>query len=129
MIDGWICEIAARIGQVPGVVAVVLDGSRATDSATAASDVDLGIYYHGEVPLDVPALTALAKVIDDTHRDGLVTPIGGWGPRINGGGWLSVNGVPVDFIYRDLAVVDRVIDRCQAGEIEIDYQAGYPHAF
>lgn len=129
MIDSWIREIAVRIGHMPGVVAVVLGGSRATHSATAASDVDLGIYYHGEVPLDISALTALAKDIDDAHRDGLVTPIGGWGPRINGGGWLSVNGVPVDFIYRDLAVVDRVIDRCQAGEIEIDYQAGHPHAF
>lgn len=60
---------------------------------------------------------------------GEVTPIGGWGPWINGGGWLRVEGRKVDLLYRDLAKVRAVIDACRAGRIERHYQPGHPHAF
>jgi hypothetical protein len=52
-----------------------------------------------------------------------------WGKWINGGGWLKVEGIPVDFLYRDVAQVSQVIDDCHAGEITIDYQPGHPHGF
>jgi len=58
-----------------------------------------------------------------------VTGIGGWGPWINGGGWLKVNGVPVDFIYRDLDKVTKIINDCRAGRIETVYQPGHPFGF
>ena len=31
-----------------------------------------------------------------------VTELGVWGPWVDGGGWLRIDGIPVDWIYRDL---------------------------
>jgi predicted nucleotidyltransferase len=128
-LETWIQELANQIAQVPGVEAVVLGGSRATGTHMPNSDVDLGIYYRSGRPLDVAALAALAQAIDDQRRPDLVTPIGGWGPWINGGGWLTVGGVPVDFIYRDMDRVVQVIRECRDGNVELVYQPGHPHLF
>jgi hypothetical protein len=40
-----------------------------------------------------------------------------------------VEGIPVDFLYRDVAQVNQVIDDCCNGHITIDYQTGHPHSF
>ena len=125
LIDG----IIERVSRVDGVAAIFLGGSRARDTHTPTSDVDLGIYYHPERPLDLDALGRVAAEIDDDHRPGLLTPIGGWGPWINGGGWLTVRSVPVDFLYRDLSRVTAVVEACQAGQVDIVYQPGHPHGF
>jgi len=58
-----------------------------------------------------------------------VTPVGGWGPRIIGGGWLSIEGRKVDLLYRGVEPVSAVISECRAGRISIDYQPGHPHGF
>jgi predicted nucleotidyltransferase len=124
-----IANIVERLKTVPGVEAVVLGGSRARGTHTEKSDVDLGIYYRPSTPLDLVELSRVAAEVDDEHRPNLVTDIGGWGPWINGGGWLSVDGTPVDFLYRDLDKLDRIISDCLEGRIEIAYQAGHPFAF
>jgi hypothetical protein len=67
--------------------------------------------------------------MDDSRRGDLVTPIGEWGPWINGGSWLHVGTLPVDLLYRDLHTVGTVIDDCAGGRIQIAYQAGHPHGF
>lgn len=121
--------LVARLREVPGVAAIALGGSRARGTHTAASDIDLGLYYDPRAGLDLAGLAVAAAELDDQRRPDLVTPIGGWGPRINGGGWLTVQGVPVDLIYRDLAVLAATITDCQAGRIAVDYQPGHPHAF
>jgi len=59
----------------------------------------------------------------------LVTPFGEWGPWINGGGWLLIEGRDVDFLYRDLDKVADVVARCSAGQITCDYQIGHPAGF
>lgn len=128
-IKSLIEEIAERLKEVGGIQAVVLGGSRARGSHTSSSDVDLGLYYHAEQPIDLEALARLAAELDDERRQNLVTPFGGWGPWINGGGWLKVQGVPVDFLYRELGKVSQVIHACRAGQVEISYQAGHPHGF
>lgn len=122
-------RVIDRLQSVQGIAAITLGGSRARGNFTQKSDVDLGIYYKPENPLDLTALTHLATELDDNHRTHLITPIGEWGKWINGGGWLQIEGVPVDFLYRDLAQVSRVIDDCQTGKITIDYQPGHPHGF
>ncbi len=122
-------DIVERISRADGVAAVVLGGSRARGTHTPASDVDLGIYYHPEQPLDLDALGRVAAEIDDEHRPGLLTPIGGWGPWINGGGWLTVRSAPVDFLYRDLGRVAAIVAACHAGQVDIAYQPGHPHGF
>lgn len=121
--------IVEQLKGVAGIDAVVLGGSRARGTHTNSSDIDLGIYYRPSKPIDLEALTRLAKEIDDEHREDLVTGFGGWGPWINGGGWLKVNGIPVDFVYRDLDKVTRIINDCHAGQIEKVYQPGHPFGF
>ncbi|MDG0794823.1 DNA polymerase subunit beta [Cohnella ginsengisoli] len=71
----------------------------------------------------------VAALLDDDRREDLVTDTGGWGPWINGGGWLKIGGTPVDFLYRDIGRVSKVIEQCLAGNITIDYQPGHPHGF
>lgn len=124
-----ITEIIEQLKTVAGIDAVVLGGSRALGTHTQGSDVDMGIYYHPSVPIDLVALERVAREIDDEHRENLVTGFGGWGPWINGGGWLKVNGVPVDFLYRDLEKVTQVIHDCRNGRLETVYQPGHPFGF
>lgn len=128
-IDKLIQNIVDQLKTVQGVEAVVLGGSRARGTHTESSDIDLGIYYNPFTPLDLSALSQVAKGIDIEHRDDLVTEIGGWGPWINGGGWLKVDGTPVDFIYRDLNKVTGIINDCREGRIETVYQPGHPFGF
>jgi predicted nucleotidyltransferase len=128
-IETLIENMLAEIKNVPGVSALVLGGSRARGTQSPNSDIDLGIYYHPDRPLDLQALNRVATHFDDAHRQDILTLPGGWGPWINGGGWLTVSGVPVDFLYRDLQKVTDVIAACHQGNIEMFYQAGHPHGF
>ena len=43
--DEQLTELAGRLVEVPGVVAVLLGGSRARGDHLAESDFDLGLYY------------------------------------------------------------------------------------
>jgi hypothetical protein len=58
-----------------------------------------------------------------------VTAVGGWGPRIVGGAWLTIGGRKVDFLYRRVEPVKEVVAECCAGQIRMDYQPGHPHGF
>jgi len=120
---------AGRLAAIDGVAAVVLGGSRARGEADELSDVDLGVYYDAARPFRVADLRALARELDDRHPPDAVTELGGWGPWIDGGGWLAIEGVRVDWIYRDLASVGRHIADCLAGRFSSHHQPGHPHAF
>lgn len=124
-----ITNIVQRLQGVSGIEAIVLGGSRARGTHTESSDIDLGIYYSAAAALDIDGLGRVAAEIDDSHRTDLVTGIGGWGPWINGGGWLTVAAHPVDLIYREREKVARVISDCRAGRFETAYQPGHPHGF
>lgn len=123
----FLAEIVDGLSRIAGVEAVVLGGSRSQGTHTADSDYDIGIYYASA--LDIAALDRLAAQVDDRGQSGLVTPIGGWGPWINGGGWLMVEGQHVDFIYRDLGRVAQAVEDGRAGRFEFVYQPGHPHGF
>jgi hypothetical protein len=124
-----LARLSTELSKVPGIRAIVLGGSRARGTATAQSDYDVGLYYEPDGPLDVGALGSAVASLDDAGPAATVTPIGGWGPWINGGGWLTVEGRRVDLLYRDLDRVRAVIAECCAGRIERHYQPGHPHAF
>jgi predicted nucleotidyltransferase len=124
-----ITDIVKRLQPLEGVTALTLGGSRARGTATAASDIDIGIYYAQSHPLDLETLQQVATDLDDQHRDHLMTEIGEWGPWINGGGWLTVQGIAVDLLYRDLEQVATCIADCCAGQITIAYQVGHPYGF
>jgi hypothetical protein len=113
---------------VEGLSALVLGGSRARGTAGPTSDYDVGLYYEPDVPVDVEALrSALAPLLDDPSST--VTRIGEWGPWINGGGWLSIGGVEVDLLYRDLGRVRATIADAREGRFSMNYQPGHPHGF
>ena len=122
-------EIVTEVKRVEGVIGIVLGGSRARRTHTSTSDVDLGIYYHPDFPLDLNTLGKVATQLDDEHRPDVITAIGGWGPWINGGGWLVIQSHHVDFLYRDLRKVNTVIGDCLREKVEIFYQPGHPFGF
>lgn len=128
-IENTISNIVDTMKQIKGVTAIVLGGSRARGTENPNSDMDIGIYYDSETGLDIPQLRQAAAEMDDEHRENVVTEIGGWGPWINGGGWLTINRIPVDLLYRDQNKVSQVIEQCFKGDITIDYQPGHPHGF
>ncbi|TQE15068.1 nucleotidyltransferase domain-containing protein [Streptomyces ipomoeae] len=117
-----LAEIANRLTDVSGVVGVCLGGSRARGTHSPDSDYDLGLYYRQ--PLDTAALRRLAAELTGGPVE--VTEPGGWGPWVDGGGWLTVDGHHVDWIYRDLDRVHRVWQQCRAGQFEIGTQPGHP---
>lgn len=120
--DARIRELAAALVDVPGVAGVLLGGSRARGDHTPESDVDLGLYYRP--PLDVDALGALARAV--AGPDAEVTVPGAWGPWVDGGGWLHVDGTAVDWIYRDLDRVRTAWDDARAGRYAFHAQVGHP---
>lgn len=117
--------LAERLCAVDGVVAVVLGGSRARGTHRPDSDWDLGIYYRGE--LDVAGLRRVAAPLADGSVE--LTAPGGWGPWVNGGGWLRIGGAAVDWIYRDLDRVRAVWADCRDGRYEVGVQPGHPLGF
>jgi hypothetical protein len=115
-------ELAEELADVPGIVGVTLGGSRARGDHHPESDTDLGLYYRR--PLDTEALDVIAQ-----RFGGHVTEPGGWGPWVDGGGWLRMAGEPVDWIYRDLDRVAGVWASAQEGRYSFHQQAGHPLGF
>src|SRR5664280_2008430 len=81
--DDQLRNLAARMCDVPGVVGVVLGGSRGRGKHLPDSDTDLGLYYRP--PLDVAALRSLARAV--AGEGAQVTEPGEWGH-----GWTAVPG-------------------------------------
>jgi hypothetical protein len=129
MSNDFLSPVVARLAEVPGVEAVVLGGSRAQGGHAETSDWDLGLYYESADAFNVVALNRVAATLDDAGREDLCTRIGGWGPWVVGGGWLTIGGRAVDLIYREIPRVASVIDDCRAGRFTIEYQAGHPAGY
>jgi len=120
--DAFGAHVAATLGGLPGVDAVMLGGSRAAGNHTSESDWDFSIYYRDN--FDVQYLRGLGWA-------GEISLLGGWGGGVfNGGAWLEVDGRGVDVHYRDLSDVERRIADAEHGEFEIEhlsfYVAGIP---
>jgi hypothetical protein len=121
-------RLVRAIGGVMGVRAIVLGGSRARGEASPESDYDIGLYYEPDQPIDIGRLAKAITLLPGPATSS-VAAIGEWGPWVNGGAWLTVEGKRVDLLYRELGKVRAVIDDCRAGRVERVYQPGHPHAF
>jgi predicted nucleotidyltransferase len=108
--------IVPKLVTLPGVVAVVLGGSRARGTNRPDSDWDIGLYYRGGFD---------AGLIADLGIPGHVAQPGEWGRIVNGGAWLAVEGEPVDVLLRDLDVIEGWWADAQAGHFEIDNVEGH----
>ncbi len=129
----WLDSICARVvaclKSIDGIRAIVLGGSQARGTARPDSDVDLALGYDANAPFSIEELDLAASELDEQHRARLMTHFGDWGPGVNGGGWLMIDGRHVDFLYRDLSRVREVIERCREGRVEGWYQLGHPLGF
>ena len=70
MSDALAARLGERLASCPGVSAVALGGSRAGGFSDARSDIDLGLYYRRDDPVDLAVLRALVAEIDDRGRAG-----------------------------------------------------------
>jgi hypothetical protein len=127
--DPLLERVSPALAGIPGVAAVVLGGSRARGAAHASSDTDIGLYFSERAGLDVERLRGVVKGLVDEPAAAQVTEVGGWGPWVVGGGWLTITGNKVDLLYRPIESVERVIRDCREGGVSMDYQPGHPHGF
>lgn len=122
-------RIGARLGRCPGVGAVTLGGSWASGTADHRSDIDIGLYLDHQGSLDVARLQHLASELDDRGPAVVVGHPGEWGPWVNGGAWLKIEGRRMDWIYRDLDLVMRTVEDLCAGHPATHFQVGHPAGF
>lgn len=108
-----VARVAQSLAASAGAQAVVLAGSRASTDVDAGSDWDLTVYYRGA--FDLAPLAAFG----DVHAPG------SWGRLMNGGAWLTVDGLAVDVMLRDLAVVEHWTAEARLGSYELDALLGY----
>ena len=123
-----VASVVERLGAIPGMKAVVLGGSHARGRAKPESDIDLGLFYSEAAPFLIQHVSELAETVNDAPNP-VVTDFYGWGAWVNGGAWLTIGGQRVDFIYRSLEHVERVIADAEAGRYELDYAQQPPFGF
>lgn len=100
-------RVVAVIGGLPGVVAVSLGGSIASELADAASDLDLYVYWEELLAPAGERAERLAAVADPgTVRAGLIS----WGLEDQ----FSVDGRPVELIYRRWRDIRAGMERAHA---------------
>jgi hypothetical protein len=127
--------VSQRLSKIEGVVAVVLGGSWARGDAKPNSDIDLAMYYHPEKPLNIEQLRMLADELEgadpklERYKERGPTQLGGWGPFINGGAWLEIQGQCMDWLYSNLAEVQQAISDAVNGKSVLHHRPGHPHGF
>ncbi|MDX2152980.1 MAG: nucleotidyltransferase domain-containing protein [Bryobacteraceae bacterium] len=114
---------------VRNVAALVLGGSCARGFARPSSDLDIGIYYREAAPPAVEDVRAVAQGICTPGSAPVVTELYGWGPWVNGGAWIETPATRVDFIYRNLDQVWRVIEEGRRGVWQHHYDQQPPYGF
>jgi hypothetical protein len=107
-------ELAERLIDIPGVVAVTLGDSRGFMQPQA--EWGFGLYYHDSIR---------AEHVRALGLDGTLVEPGEWGRLANGGGQLTVEDQRVDLHYRDVDVVQQWIDEAEAGTYDVDRAEGY----
>jgi predicted nucleotidyltransferase len=121
-------DLSDALANVSGVQGVVLGGSYARGMARADSDIDLGIYYSEESPLSIGGIREIAAAVSDLPNP-VVSELFEWGPWVNGGAWLTIQGQRVDFIYRSLEHLERVISDAQKGRYELHFGQQPPFGY
>ncbi len=121
-------RIVAALRREPSVVALALGGSFARGHASAASDIDLVLFYDESNP---PTPARLNEAVSRLKPDATpaFTEMGEWGPWVNGGAWLRFSGQRVDVLYRNLQQCGRVLDDCAEGRWELHWAQQPPYGY
>lgn len=122
-----VSEMCNALANIQGVQAICLGGSYARGTATANSDIDIGIYYSESYPPDIDDIRNLAKKFDPYVTT--VTDFYEWGPWVNGGAWLNTHNGKIDWLYRNLDQVKRVLEDAEEGRFVWDYRQQPPFGF
>lgn len=122
-----VLHLVDALTETPGVVAVVLGGSYARGTARPDSDVDLGIYYAPDAPFCIDDITGIAQ--SAAIQSPTVTDFYVWGAWVNGGAWIQTQSGKIDFLYRNVAQVERTIDEAEQGIVRHDYPQQPPYGF
>ena len=122
-------KLVDLLGVVPNVIAVVLGGSYASGLARSDSDIDLGIYYREATPFSIDRLRSVAEIICTPGSVPTVTKPYERGPWVNGGAWIQTPTGKVDFLYRNLDQVQRVIEEGRRGVWRHNYDQQPPYGF
>jgi hypothetical protein len=120
--------LTEALRDVPGLRGVALGGSYARGMARTESDIDLGVYYSDSAPLSVAAVREVTARFPGSEHP-IVSELFGWGPWVNGGAWLTIDGQRVDLIYRSLEHLERVIAAAERGDHERDFGQQPPFGF
>lgn len=126
---GMLHVIAEALQNVPNVVAVVLAGSHASGFARPGSDIDVGVYYREAAPFSIEHVRSIAGSISTPGTVPTVTEMYGWGPWVNGGAWIQTPVGKVDFLYRNLDQVQKVLEEGRQGTWRHDYDQQPPYGF
>jgi predicted nucleotidyltransferase len=127
-LNAFLQGIVDPLIEVDGLQGIVLGGSWASNTQRPDSDIDLGLYYREDNPLDIDHIRKIANELNDFPDPG-VTELGGWGTWVNGGAWLTIKGQRVDFLYRNIDFVSTIIDECTRGKTQFDYLQQPPYGF
>jgi hypothetical protein len=111
--------LVTRLAALPGMAAVVLGGSYAEGTQTAASDLDVGLYYRPAAPFAIDAVRAVAEQV--AVQPPTVTGFYAWGAWVNGGAWIQTAAGKVDFLYRNLDQVEQTIGEAEDGRVHHDF--------
>lgn len=122
-----ITELADQLAAVDGVSCVVLGGSRARGTHSESSGYDFGLYY--EESISVAGIEDFARSVADPNEEVTVVAPGEWGPWINGGAWLKVDGFKVDLLYRNIPFVRQKAEEANGGVFSSHYQVGHPSGY
>lgn len=120
-------DIVEDLQKIPNIAAIVLGGSYAAGTATPASDLDIGIYYHESQPFHIEAIRQVAQ----KHAISSLTVTGfyEWGPWVNGGAWIQTGAGKADFLYRNIEQVQATIAKARNGEWDNHYEQQPPYGF
>jgi hypothetical protein len=120
--------LVEALEQVPGFQGAVLGGSYARGLARADSDIDLGVYYSEASPLCIQSIREVVGQVRGSVNP-IVSELFEWGPWVNGGAWLTIQGQRVDLIYRCLEHLERVISDAEHGNYELHFGQHPPFGY
>ncbi len=121
-------RVCAALGFIDGVTAIGLGGSHARGRARPDSDLDFCLLYRAIEPFDIAAVRRIAELLNDGDRP-VVAGFGDWGPWVDGGAWLVIDGQRVDLLYRAEEKVEAVFADAQAGHFESHFDQQPPFGY